>query len=53
MGAARLLIMRGQHMILVEECDTLPCGGRFNCENFHGELKNLPQVLCFDRLVML
>lgn len=53
MSATRFLVMRAQHPIIVEERHTLPCGGRFNCEDFHRKLGSLPQLLCVDRLVMM
>lgn len=53
MSAARFLLMHAQHPITVEEGHTLPRSSRFNCQNFHRNLRSLPQVLCVDRLVLM
>lgn len=53
MGAARFLFMDAQHPIIVQDGHALPCRSRFNCQNFHRNLRSLPQVLCVDGLVMM
>lgn len=53
MSAARFLLVHAQYPIIVQEGHALPCSSRFNCQNFHRNLRSLPQVLCVDRLVMM
>lgn len=53
MRAARFLLMRAYHPIIVKERHTLPCGGCFYGQDFHRRLGRLPQVLGSDYLVLI